>query len=667
MEMIDYKKVTTSLTQDLTKIEVFAKDLKMENTEKSLHELNERIKEDRFNVAVLGEYNRGKSTLINALLQNKILPSWYRPTTSCVNKVTYGIDPKALVQYYDGTTEEIGYVDLKEYGTQSGSKSDDVRQITLWYPTAYCINNVDIYDTPGLNDNPEMAEATLSVIANMDAAIFVMSTEANFSMSESEFISEKLLTSDVHRVIFVLNKIGNVIEDDQERLLKNTESRIQELVLPKAEKVLAERPEELENFKKMIQNIHVFGIDSLMALRARENFDPEMLKKSGFPEFEKAINDLLTRERGRTTLERETGMILKTARDMFEVIQTRVVPLTMDESDFAEKAKKAQDEINTIQKLTENEIIRLDVAKEEILNETKETWNGFMNSIKESINNTVEQLDISKSDLHGENRNTFVSQTVERIVPLMQQQFQVYSEQIQNYINEKIGQSCEGLNEFSEQVSQHMEEIGDQFNLTKTKIDIGSNVTDVLFNYMFFAGGIREGKKVAGIKGALVGGSVSALTTGGLAAGAGFALATAGVVVTAPVAIGVGLVASAIGLLAGRRVVHGVFWKEDAKELKKQIVDELYKKFNEIVKEYNISENLYIQIVESFEQIKKGVRDNTMSSLLDLQTVYSNMNKNYEDEKAKSEGLLNEYSEILESLSKIVDHANEIRNKYDIA
>ena len=80
MDIISYKKTITELTQDLAKLEVHAKTLDMENSRVTLHELNEHIKSDRFNLAVLGEFRRGKSTLINALLRTPVLPKVSKAT-----------------------------------------------------------------------------------------------------------------------------------------------------------------------------------------------------------------------------------------------------------------------------------------------------------------------------------------------------------------------------------------------------------------------------------------------------------------------------------------------------------------------------------------------------------------------------------------------------------
>ena len=668
MNIQDYKKTVTSLTQDLTRMEDIAKKLEMDNTEKGLHELNDQMKEERFNIAVLGEFNRGKSTLINAMLQKKILPSYIRPTTSCVNRVTYGLEPKALVEFYDGHTEEIDYVDLKDYGTQFGDKSENVREITLWYPTVYCSHNVDIYDTPGLNDTPEMTEATTNVIAKMDAAIFVVSKDANFSMSESEYIGEKLLTSDIHRIIFVITKVGDLSDSDRERLIENTRQRIRELVLPKAEKVLENNAAEIEKFKAMLENIPVYGVDSVMALKARENFDLELLKKSGFPEFEKAVDDVLTRERGRITLERQTNIILKATRDMFDIIQTRVIPLTVGEEEFAEKVDKINKEIESIKQLTEEEMTRLEDGKNIVLKDTQDKWNEFMSELNSIIIEKLDQIKLGRADLKGKKKEIFIQNAINELIPLIQQEFQIYIERIQNFIGEQVGENCQSMDEFVNDVSEHIEEIGKGFSNQKLPLNLSRIVENILTSGIL--GSAKEGYKIAGFKGAAVSVTTSAATTvvaGGFIL-AGISIAT-GIAITAfasPVLISATLAGSALGLFTGKGTVKTIFWKDEARALRKQIADELFKNFNDKIEEYKITENLNDQIREIFDAIKSNVQEQTLGTLLDLQKILTEMNANYDIEKDKSERMMGEYTDILETLSQITDRTLDIRKTYNL-
>lgn len=68
-----------------------------------LDEELERIKTKKYNVAVVGEFRRGKSSLINALLGLPVLPADATPTTATVNRITYGAEPSVTIHYKDGS------------------------------------------------------------------------------------------------------------------------------------------------------------------------------------------------------------------------------------------------------------------------------------------------------------------------------------------------------------------------------------------------------------------------------------------------------------------------------------------------------------------------------------------------------------------------------------
>jgi ribosome biogenesis GTPase A len=66
------------------------------------------IETKRYSVVVVGEFNHGKSSLINALLGAKVLPTDAIPTTATINRITYGQEKKVTISYKDGGVEDIG-------------------------------------------------------------------------------------------------------------------------------------------------------------------------------------------------------------------------------------------------------------------------------------------------------------------------------------------------------------------------------------------------------------------------------------------------------------------------------------------------------------------------------------------------------------------------------
>ena len=83
-----------------------------------LQEEQALIRSRKFRVAVVGEFRRGKTTFINALLGKEILPVDALPTTATLNRITYGSVPKAYLCWKDGGREEIGIEELSRYVTK---------------------------------------------------------------------------------------------------------------------------------------------------------------------------------------------------------------------------------------------------------------------------------------------------------------------------------------------------------------------------------------------------------------------------------------------------------------------------------------------------------------------------------------------------------------------
>ena len=84
-----------------------------------LQEEQALIRSRKFRVAVVGEFRRGKTTFINALLGKEILSGGRSlPTTATLNRITYGSVPKAYLCWKDGGREEIGIEELSRYVTK---------------------------------------------------------------------------------------------------------------------------------------------------------------------------------------------------------------------------------------------------------------------------------------------------------------------------------------------------------------------------------------------------------------------------------------------------------------------------------------------------------------------------------------------------------------------
>ena len=302
-----FKQTVSDLTENLTQLKEYCEYIGLEHTAKSIGETIEKIAKEHFEVAIVGEFKRGKSTLINALLGQEVLPADVLPATATLNRVTYSEEPYVMVEYKNGEEEKVDINKLADYVTklsyESEKKAETVKQATVYYDTAFCKNNVDIIDTPGLNDDEQMTNVTLSILPEIDAAVFVISANSPFSQFEKEFLEKKMLTSDMGRIIFAVNCFGTFSKEDEDRIVETVEKRIGSYVMEKAKMVMGENSKEFAVYKRKIGTPKVIGVYAKKALMAKESGDTAMLEESNFPTFERVLESMLTQERGAITLQ----------------------------------------------------------------------------------------------------------------------------------------------------------------------------------------------------------------------------------------------------------------------------------------------------------------------------------------------------------------------------
>ncbi len=166
-----------------------------------------RLGAGRLNLAVLGEFKRGKSTLINRLLGAPVLPVGVVPMTSLAILVEHGPCPEVDVELASGERLRLGPQALRDYATESGNPENRrrVTRVVVRHPAPILAAGVVLVDTPGVGSahdhNTEVAHRAL---AEADAAVFVLSVDSPASRAELDFLSS--VRERVGRLIFVLNK-----------------------------------------------------------------------------------------------------------------------------------------------------------------------------------------------------------------------------------------------------------------------------------------------------------------------------------------------------------------------------------------------------------------------------------------------------------------------------
>jgi GTPase Era involved in 16S rRNA processing len=403
--MIEYKKTLFGLINFLRQLRDFAERLNIQSLVNSIDDTLHRVETNAFSIAVVGEFKRGKSTFINALLGKEILPSDILPTTATLNRVTYGLKPLVKIQFKDGSEEIIDLEDLSNYITKLTPESEaiatTIQEAIVYYPVPYCQNNVDIIDTPGLSDDENMTAITLSVLPYVDVAILVVMALSPLSESERDFLENHLLNEDLGRILFVVTGIDRCNSpEDIEKIVANVENRIKTYLLSGTEKRYGKESDKYKACVSRIVQPKVFPISAYQALQAKQKHDPELMAASRFNEFEIVLETFLTEERGIILLQVPLNRVISASREILASASVSTIALQQKQMDLQTKYEQEVENLNT-QKNNELEVQQQYSKKiDQILRATQFACNQIELEIKQAANHAIDTAMITSHDFN---------------------------------------------------------------------------------------------------------------------------------------------------------------------------------------------------------------------------------------------------------------------------
>ncbi|MCX7667768.1 MAG: dynamin family protein [Atribacterota bacterium] len=332
-----------------------------EDERKALSGLQERLFNERFHLAVLGQFKRGKSTFINALLGAEILPTAVLPLTAIPTFLLFGFQPRACVYFEEG--EEVKWegddpkqlVDfLAQFVTEAGNPKNQkkVSQVEVFYPSSLLRAGVVLIDTPGIGSTfRHNTEVTLNFLPQCDAAIFILSADPPITEAEVEFL--KSVRSRVAHLFFVFNKVDYLSEEEVSSLTSFLIDIFREQIGMDDEPV-------------------IFPVSARMALEGQKRKDPALFHRSGIDGVSAYLLTFLAREKSHT-------LQVAIARKIVDVLDTLIMRLELflrslempildlDErlQVFAEKIKEIQRERVQIGDLLQGERKRMVALLEE--------------------------------------------------------------------------------------------------------------------------------------------------------------------------------------------------------------------------------------------------------------------------------------------------------------
>lgn len=363
----------------------FCLEIGNDNEKYILEERKRELEEDNFTIVVVGEFSAGKSTFLNSLMGERLLPALTKETTATVNFLRHidkNInDNNMRVIYTDGRPDtfmkEASFENIKEFSTtesQGMKVAETIEHVELFLESKFLENNVTLVDSPGLNGMAEgHKEITEAQIKKSHACIFLFSADQPGKKTDFETLEKIKLYTD--KVFLILNKIDIINPDEEttvEDLVRGLEKNYNNLF----------PDEKLSN---------IYPISALGALVARSSQDlsykgrkprpnekENILEDSNIELFEERLWRFLT------TGEKTLDFMISNMKSLLEIVNNSKERFEkeLNELDEIRDSSELREEIEKLNNEKENIEEELKSKEREIKKEIKKCISGIRNSIE---------------------------------------------------------------------------------------------------------------------------------------------------------------------------------------------------------------------------------------------------------------------------------------------
>ena len=285
-------------------------------------------KKDPFTIVVAGEFKRGKSSFINALLGEDILVTDVVPETVTMNKLSFGIHKNEAVlsggRRLTLSDEELSRSALEKLMNEVG---ETIRHLELWRPNE-CLKDIRVIDTPGLNDISDEYLDTIvaDAMAQADAVIYVYSVTTPLSRSEQMYIRYAILPQNYTKLFLVGNYSDLLNSTDNFEKVRDLMNKRTKLLLPGEKTYL------------------ISALDEMCRILDKKRPCPELesILKNEFEELREDIMNMVQEKKDTVLIDRMQRMTRQMIADINIDLENIEKGLEMNSCQIFEEKKKLQ-------------------------------------------------------------------------------------------------------------------------------------------------------------------------------------------------------------------------------------------------------------------------------------------------------------------------------------
>jgi GTPase SAR1 family protein len=229
INLIDLPKVSVisqeKLVLALSESRTLLRDCALEDLLPWWRRIQSLLETTHYDVAVAGEFSRGKSTLINKLIGAEILTVGDLPTTAMPARVRFGESNRIWLRERDGRRQEVDSTASKK-PEHSDTLQEGIHEVEV--PSSWLKESgLQLIDTPGVGslDGARSSFAT-EVISVSDATLVAVSATMPLSLTEKSFIEQEVLGGAIPRIAVVITRLDQVGEEERVQVVAHIYEKV---------------------------------------------------------------------------------------------------------------------------------------------------------------------------------------------------------------------------------------------------------------------------------------------------------------------------------------------------------------------------------------------------------------------------------------------------------
>ncbi len=673
-----FKETVTKLDGQLEKLlEIAQSTGTQQDIIEKIMMLKEKNQSKNFKVLVMGEFSAGKSTMINALIGEPILPERALTATAIITEIKYGAEKKAVIypikgRWKDGDKPfEVPVTELRKYllinhniGNEEGRDANTLEgnviaspfeRAEVFMPLDILKDGVEIIDSPGLNDPASHGDITHKYLPNVHAIIFCVNGLRAYGQNEKVVI-ENLIVKHYTTPMFVVTRFDNICED-----IENSGEGVEEIEFFKKSITadLAKHTDLVKSeYTSMLDGNGIFFVSSRDAKRAKHTspWDTALHEKSGYKNFESYLSDYLVKCKGDELSKMIVEGIRTIGNEAVKSLTEQYNAADLSLEEFEQRMKEVEAKMATAKTQAELFVKSFELEMERAIDDLKTTCKALPKGAYNELDSwrSTYQCSVKKEALHPK-------RTAEAIA----NEFGIHMRtQYENYAIEWSNDVL--IPEVSKKlksIGSKLQERADNLDATIKEIKVGLNFTNDAPDEMS-----STGTKVASVIYGLVTGDVVGATSGvmfgmeGLLTGLFSSLAL-GLILEVIFGATVGLPVLLVAAIA--RII---FTNESNNAIiERNVCDKIMEEYKRLLSDPTevdkLVDNMHGQLKVELDKVTEEAK---ASAFADIKQIEVETKQLYDDKKKGEDAIEERKAKITQWIAEIktvVDTADQIRTE----